>query len=412
MDSTSRLKWTLLLLLAGIIATGCTKKDNLTGNNWSGIDTLSVKDTLNIGFGYSYPADELTKIKGTESKLLTANQRSATSISYLRFTGMPASTTIHSVVGDSCYIKVKLIKSSANVNNPLSLSLHRVNKALPDTIEASLAMDISPDPLAIYTLSDSVSITGKEIKFALDTGDLIPWEVEADTLGWNLAIKVDSGWIEIASNETVFGPKLNLRYKTSEEGSWNDLSKKPDRDTYFLEAPEGIASETWKIDNLTSTRLFIKYSLQDTLNTMFHDNNGQLLSLTDLRRMTVNKAVLVLHVKPNTNTYYTGSTSFSLYPFNVVKENINGITNLVKADYEQIIGTDTSNGVVEDDRLEIEITPLVQAYSSGDKEPLGIMIQSLQERQNFGSLEFYDNLSATPPDKMPYVRIIYTPPFL
>jgi hypothetical protein len=40
------------------------------------------------------------------------------------------------------------------------------------------------------------------------------------------------------------------------------------------------------------------------------------------------------------------------------------------------------------------------------------MIQSLQERQNFGYLEFYDNLSATPSDKLPYVRIIYTPPFL
>jgi hypothetical protein len=149
---------------------------------------------------------------------------------------------------------------------------------------------------------------------------LIPWETETDSTGWNLALKIDNGWVEIASNETVNGPKLNLRYKTSEEGTWNDVSKKPDRDTYFLEAPEGMASETWKIDNLTSTRLYIKYSLQDTLNTMFRDNEGNLLSLTELKRMTVNKAVLVLHVKPNTNTYYTGSTTFSLYPFNVVKE--------------------------------------------------------------------------------------------
>lgn len=412
MDSKPRLKWTLWLLLAGVIATGCTKKDNLTGNNWSGIDTLSVTDTLNIGFGYSYPADEPVKIKGTEAKLLAANERSATSISYLRFTGLPASRTINSIVSDSCYIKIKLLKSSDLNRNPLVISLHKVNKALPDTIDAALAAEIIAEPLASYTLGDSISVAGKEIKFGLDTGDLIPWETETDSTGWNLALKIDNGWVEIASNETVNGPKLNLRYKTSEEGAWNDVSKKPDRDTYFLEAPEGMASETWKIDNLTSTRLYIKYSLQDTLNTMFRDNEGNLLSLTELKRMTVNKAVLVLHVKPNTNTYYTGSTTFSLYPFNVVKEGISGITNLVKADYEQILGTSASEKTVENDQVEIDITPLIQAYTSGDKEPLGIMIQSLQERQNFGYLEFYDNLSATPSDKLPYVRIIYTPPFL
>jgi hypothetical protein len=90
MDSKPRLKWTLWLLLAGVIATGCTKKDNLTGNNWSGID-LKRNRYADYRLWLQLPCRRAVKIKGTEAKLLAANERSATSISYLRFTGLPAS---------------------------------------------------------------------------------------------------------------------------------------------------------------------------------------------------------------------------------------------------------------------------------------------------------------------------------
>jgi hypothetical protein len=41
--------------------------------------------------------------------------------------------------------------------------LHKVNKALPDTIDAALAAEIIAEPLASYTLGDSISVAGKEI---------------------------------------------------------------------------------------------------------------------------------------------------------------------------------------------------------------------------------------------------------
>jgi len=85
---------------------------------------------------------------------------------------------------------------------------------------------------------------------------------------------------------------------------------------------------------------------------------------------------------------------------------------LLKSDYEKLVYTYKSEGYITGDSLTVNITPIIQAYTSGDKIPKGIMIQSTQERQNFGTLEFWDCNDSTPIEKKPYVKITYTPPYL
>ena len=101
MDSF-KTKWCLLLLicLTVFIGSGCTKKNNLTGNNWSDTHRLTADDKTGIVMGYSFPAETLSQIKGTETKLLVANYRSATAKAYLRFTGLPDPDNITDL--DSC----------------------------------------------------------------------------------------------------------------------------------------------------------------------------------------------------------------------------------------------------------------------------------------------------------------------
>ncbi|MBP7310678.1 MAG: hypothetical protein KA984_05280, partial [Candidatus Cloacimonetes bacterium] len=85
---------------------------------------------------------------------------------------------------------------------------------------------------------------------------------------------------------------------------------------------------------------------------------------------------------------------------------------LLTTDCERMLQSVAATGLADGDSIEIDITPIVQAYSSGDKTPNGIVLLSQHERQNFGYLEFWDTLSATPEAKQPFVRITYTPPFL
>ena len=126
--------------------------------------------------------------------------------------------------------------------------------------------------------------------------------------------------------------------------------------------------------------------------------------------MTINKASLVLHIK--NDDYYHSTKSYSLYPFNVVKESIETPVTLVKSDYETLVYTVTSSGTITGDSLTVDITPIIQAYTSGDKTPKGIVIQSTQERKNFGTLEFWDCNESTAAEKKPYIKITYTPPYL
>ena len=410
MDSF-KTKWCLLLLicLTVFIGSGCTKKNNLTGNNWSDTHRLTADDKTGIVMGYSFPAETLSQIKGTETKLLVANYRSATVKAYLRFTGLPDPDNITDL--DSCYISLKVLKRSPLSRESINLQLYKVLKALPDTLASLTESDLQIIDGATAVV-DTISTVGEVFKLNLPFSAIYNWE-EPDSTGWNLALKVDGGWLELAAAEVSGGPTLYFKYKTSSTAtSFSTYNSLPFRDSYILEAPLATSSAAWKIDNLSSQRMFIKYALQDSVNALFKDTEGHILTQQQVRRMTINQAQLILHVKPGTNTYYTGSSTYSLFPYNVVKADINEITPLVKADFEQILYTTTSSGLVSGDSIEVDITPIVQGYSSGDKEPYGIMIMSTQERQNFGSLEFYDNLSSTPPEKMPYIRITYTPPFL
>lgn len=409
MDSFKKLlPWLVLISLSIILLSGCTRKNNLTGNNWSDAYARTVVDSTGVIMGYSFPADTLKAISGSETKLLVGEHNSATAITYLRYTGLPASAVITDLEVDSCFISLNILKRSPLPRNPLKLQLYKINRAWNDTLSLINETDLELIPGAEYTVHDTIAITGRTVKIPLTVTSIYDWESEADSTGWNLAIKaVNSGWVEIASAETASGPVIQVKYKEEGDTAFSSYSSEPAKDSFTLTAPEAVISNAWKLSNLSPSRIYVNFQPNYTL---FKDNSGNPLSAVDLKRLTINKASLVLYVKEN--NYYTGSTTFSLFPFNVVRDSISSQVPLLKSDYELLIYSSTSTGLVSGDSLEVDITPIVQAYTSGDKVPLGIMIQSMQERQNFGEIEFYDCLARTPDAKKPVVKVTYTPPFL
>ncbi|MDY0151214.1 MAG: hypothetical protein RBS43_02950 [Candidatus Cloacimonas sp.] len=410
MDSFKKLiPWLMLIPLSIILLSGCTRKNNLTGNNWSDTYAQTVKDSTGIIMGYSYPADTLRTITGSESKLLVGNYQAATAISYMRFAGLPASAEISDLeTPDSCFISIQVLKRSALPREPLMLQLYKINKAWTDTLSQISETDLELIPGAAYTVHDSISIIGRAVKIPLPTTAIYDWESEQDSTGWNLAIKaVNSGWVEISSAETTNGSTMQIKYKKEGDTTFKTYSSKALKDSYTLDAPLAVGSVAWKLSNISPSRMFVKF---DPNYTLFKNTDGSALSAQELKRLTVNKATMILYVK--NNEYYNGASTYSIYPFNVVRDSISSITPLIKADYEILLYTPTSIGLVRGDSLEIDITPLVQAYTSGDKTAKGVVLQSMQERQNFGELEFWDCLSGTPDSKKPFVRITYTPPFI
>ncbi len=183
------------------------------------------------------------------------------------------------------------------------------------------------------------------------------------------------------------------------------------KDAFSFSHPEASVSDvTWRLSNFNPQRMFI--DLQPDY-TLFKDDNGITLSPENLKRMNINKAELVLYIKkdlPNlSNTYSYFANAFLVKESPEAPEIIN-TTNLESIAFAYPLINSATNTA---DSLVINITPILQAYTSGKKEAKGIVIISTYERKDFGEIEFYHPLDITAPEgKQPYIRVKYTPPYL
>lgn len=409
MDSLRKPVRVLLILLIGIMAVaGCTKKDNLTGDNWSDVHALTIVDSLGLNMPFSFAADTLITIDGDESKLLIGNYRAAHSEAYLRFTGLPDLEGLSFEDEDSCYVSLRVTKRSPLPRNPITLKLYKTNQAWTDTL-GNLDESAFTPILGAEVQVDEVPLAGLSVKIPLSYSALFNWQCPEDSVGYNLLLKTeDDGYVELSSAETANNPTLFFKYKYTDDTAYEAYEKAPAKDITLLDAPEATGYSPWMIDNLMPRRMYIKF---EPNNTLFKDMQGNTLSAVQVKQLTINKASLVLYIKDN--PYYTGATTYNLFPLNVKGDiAIDAPRELLTTDCERMLQSVAATGLADGDSIEIDITPIVQAYSSGDKTPNGIVLLSQHERQNFGYLEFWDTLSATPEAKQPFVRITYTPPFL
>lgn len=233
------------------------------------------------------------------------------------------------------------------------------------------------------------------------------WKVTGVT-GFNLAIKtVNGGWLEYKAAELgTYGPLLAFKYTVPDDTTHYSYSQRPVKDSYRITGTQAaLAGNTWKLKNLLPQRMFFRFNLP---NNIFVDQNGNTISDLDRKRMTINKAELVLFVK--NNPYYNSKVCY-FYPYRVKPDTIALPQVLSDSDLEVMPLTYSSGRIVNVDSIKIEITPSIQAFTSGDRANNGVVVKCTSEMLNFGNLEFW-HYSNAPAGKKPYIKIQYTTPFL
>ncbi len=388
------------IILITIMFSACTRKKNLTGINWSDVRPLTVRDTLfTLGFSYQHSG----KVSGAETSLICGISDGKEAIAVFRFTGMPETMT----VSGQPVLKLVATRRSDLQANPLILSLHKLNANWkPDSTANIEDSQIQPLNISFSDVPDSVSAAGDTLSINIPTDVIQNWK-EEDVTGFNLVLKIESGgWLELKSVETLNGPQLVFNYQLPNDTTVKEFKQRAVTDSYRV---TGTQTETvpdiWQLKNLLPQRVFVKFGLPDGI---FKDMDGTTLSEPDRRRMTINKAELVLFVKDN--PYYQ-NTRLSLYPHNVSKDSVNAAMVFTDDDLESNIQNPTTNLQAVSDSVLVDVTALIQGFTSGDKSNKGIVIRFLQEMKNYGILEFWHFLNA-PTDKKPYLRITYTPPYL
>jgi len=411
---TIQLQKMRLLLVAtlflAIILGGCINDHNPTGNNWSNVRPMSFTTPLDIVAGYSFPGSG--SINGTENSLVCGNYNGIESVAFVRFTGLPSVGTFHipEAYQDSTYLNLVLTRKFSESRNPVEVKIYKLNQSWAadstNLIQDSNLSLITPQS---YTITDSISSAGTQIKIPIPVAALEQWTSEADSLGLTLAIKTgENSYIEFKSRESGAGPKLHFLYRTTGE---NPIEKKYDqycnKDSYRIdEETAPIITNQWILSNIPPSRIYLYFPMNFSL---FQDTEGNPLNEIQLKRTTINHAELILYVKEN--SYYGTSTQYRLRA-DRVNDSLDINTAITVLD-EQVASGIITQSFIRGDSLVVNITPLIQAYTSGDKMNYGIVIRSMQELINYGKIELWHfNDSSTPAEKQPKLRVTYTPPFL
>lgn len=396
---------TALILLMAL--TACTDKTNPTGNNWSNVRPITFEDSLSFDLGFSYGATP--SVLGTETNLLCGSWQGNGAVSAMHFTAIPDSFNVPTAYVDSTYLELTLIRRSPLSRNPVKLSLYSLNQywkdsATSEILDANMTL-ITPD----FQIPDSISTSGTDIRIPIPVS-FINGLNAADKDSVSFAVKCSTeGYVEMRSLSTGRGPLLRFKYKAIAANGTvattdSEYKVRAVRDSYRIDAPaSAIQTNVWEIRNLNPSRFFVRWV--NNWN-MFVDNSGNILTELQRKRATINKAELVFYVKQN--PYYASSILYSLRADRVERDTITTAVTLADADAVSGLSNTT---YVRGDSVVVNITPILQAFSSGDKENRGVVVRSNQELTNFGILELWHFLSA-PTGKKPKLRVTYTPPYL
>ncbi len=394
----------LILIMFLLLVSACTDKNNPTGDNWSGISPISFTDSL-FTDGYSFPVDG--NVKGTEAVMLCGNYNGRDAISVMRFTGMPTS---FDTVQDA-ELKLVVLRRSPFARGTITVNAFKLNQNWSvDSTAVILDQNISTTALNLGSVMvpDTVVAAGDTITFTIPASQIQAWQAE-DITGLNIVVRTeDAGFVEFRTMESGYGPLLTFKYRQEGDSSDRTYNQRAIMDSFRVLAPEFILADAqWQLQSISPSRLFLKFAINET---SFVDNNGVVLTPLQYKRCTINKAELVLYIK--TNPYYQG-INYSILPYNVIKDSLVTPTALVNNDMELITFTTTATGMATGDSIVVNITPIMQAITSGDRENKGVVLKSLHEMINFGELEFWHFLDPMLPAGFePKLRITYTPPYL
>ena len=398
---------TILLVLL-MVMSGCTKRHNLTSDNWSNLRPLSTVDTSFV-MGYSYTHD--VDVTGLETQLICGSENGIEAMSILNFTGLPDSLV---VIGQPT-LKIIATRRSAVGANPLNLSFFKLNQDWAvDSTDVITDANITPLAVPDFTVPNTIPTGDSTITTMfvnIPTSVIENWET-TDVTGFNPVIKASVGqWMEMLSNEGLNGPLLHFKYHEPGDTVTYSYTSHPSKDSYRITGTQtNLSNNVWGLKNLLPQRMFFRFGLPANIFT-YQDStlsdSDNILSDTDRKRMTINKAELVLYLKNNSSYYKDKKCVF--YSYHVLSDTLVSPVVLTDADLEGI-GNTSEYTITDSSFVKIDITDIVMAYTSEERANNGIVIKTKSEMQNFGKLDFWSYVDA-PAGKKPYIKITYSAPY-
>lgn len=259
---------------------------------------------------------------------------------------------------------------------------------------------------------ENVEVVNDSILLELPADLLLNW-VENDSTNNGIVIytEQEDAFLELlsAESESVY---LRFSYVSPEVDTLVDFSSKFTSDTFIYETDQQFQrfNNELKVSNIQPIKIFLEFDISDSV--FINYPNSGIDNADDYRRMSINKAELILSAAEFSD--YPLSGSMNLTPYLVLADTLeledNSSPPLLEDQYESLYDG-TSSDSLTSENFTIDMKYIVQFITSGERENKGIMIESIYENRDFRNITFAD-ICYQDIEKRPKLRIIYTPPYL
>ncbi|MDY6914910.1 MAG: hypothetical protein SVM86_01160 [Candidatus Cloacimonadota bacterium] len=399
------------------LLTNCTDKENPIGINEGPqpIET-TISDTSFFGNFFSY--QDSLKSYNSSNKIIVGNYDDIEVKSLIKFQNLP--DTLNSLTDE--FFKLTLVnKDSLNFSRQLKfgkiLQPWKENfvtwKAATDSTDWETEFFTEIDfQFDVATWQDSTIINIPYEYFYTENEEQLIVDNEVAENGFIIFCEENdnNGYVEFFSKDSDSKPYLSFDYTIADSDSIFSYNENLKEDAILYEKIDGNNTEfpkyedTLMIKNIPPVKIYMNLDLsfQNLI-----DKLNDIDSEDDLRRMTVNKAELILYKAEEEQ--FEKRTLFSLRPYVLTNESATTPFNYFE-DYDYLSYSNDSFIDSSEDKYNIDITNIIQQVLAGEIDFNGLIFRSTNEGYDFEFIKFANKYSDV--DLQPKLRIIYTPPFL
>ena len=373
----------ILVILASMMLSGCTTKNNPTGTGNSELEPIFIQMN-NSYLQKFFTYQDTVENNGNTGNLSVGMRDELSAVALLMFETLPDST-----VCDSAMIELHFEDRWGQPGQTL-----QVAKVMQPWDEDAVTWQEAQDGVAWNEprwelLDTSVQTTDADsILIPLPLSLVQSW-VDGDTTNYGLALlSEEQGICQFHSAEGSDVPSLFIYHTQSDTVAKYTLNVT--YDAFICDgAPQSGELTDATLANVVPTRMYTMWDLSlDAFNTALPDSVS-IADSTEMRRTTINSAELIVQV--DTTFSYIPEDVFNVYSFLVI-DSVSADSLPYSSDQlKSFAYTDIGTFSEDEGTLTIDVTPIVQAIVSNIEENRGIVVSSLQETINMGFVRFDAN---------------------
>lgn len=385
-----------LLILSTLLIFACNNKNSLVGfpNGTIKHYEVTIPDSC---FQLAYSWGDSIRVFSENTKLVIGNYQGIEARTMIKFSSLPTS------ISNIQNVKIRLKLNKKNLTNSISFGVYKMTKSWSENLATwninttdSNWNNAGGDYEATALDIQEFTADADSIVFELPASLITEW-VSADSLNKGIMIKQvtrsrDNQFVEFYSSESYNSdlmPQLSFTY-TNSSNEEKTYTKSSYTDTFIHNASMITENDNNQLSfwHLSPKAMFFKVDLPWQI---FSQADSSITSEEDLRMITINRAELVLTSKgddlPNTNP------KFSVANYVLNSSLAENATYFDKSNYTYY---QTTSDTLKAGTLNMNVTALLQAYTSKIKTNYGFVIKSNYQNMDFSRINFYNKNAENP----------------